>query len=272
MTNCTPNPISFSSLNRKKVEANFTGGNIGTDGGILLLRELDKKLQLTKQLSQVINDERHPAYIEHSIEHMLKQRVYALSAGYEDVNDHDQLRQDLCFQTAVGCEVNLASSSTLSRFENSVDRNSQIEMGRLLVERFIQRQTKIPKELILDFDPTDNTIYGHQENRHYHGYYKDYCFLPLHVFCGDDLLVSLLRPSNIDGTKHTGAILRLLVKRFREVWPDIKILFRGDCAFGRKHIMYWCEQNDVDYVVGISGNKRLQGLAKTLTDQGVTSF
>lgn len=272
MTNCTPNPISFSSLNRKKVEANFTGGNIGTDGGILLLRELDKKLQLTKQLSQVINDERHPAYIEHSIEHMLKQRVYALSAGYEDVNDHDQLRQDLCFQTAVGCEVNLASSSTLSRFENSVDRNSQIEMGKLLVERFIQRQTKIPKELILDFDPTDNTIYGHQENRHYHGYYKDYCFLPLHVFCGDDLLVSLLRPSNIDGPKHTGAILRLLVKRFREVWPDIKILFRGDCAFGRKHIMYWCEQNDVDYVVGISGNKRLQGLAKTLTDQAENQY
>ena len=174
VTNRTSNPISFSSLNRKKVEANFTGGNISTDGGILLLRELDKKLQRTKQLSQVINDERPPAYVEHSIEHMLKQRVYAIAAGYEDVNDHDHLHRDLCFQTAVGREVNLASSSTLSRFENSVDRNSQVEMSKHLVERFIQRQTKAPKELILDFDPTDNTLYGHQENRHYHGYYKDY--------------------------------------------------------------------------------------------------
>lgn len=272
MTNCTSNPMSFSPLKRKKIEANFTGGNIGTDGGILLLRELDKKLQLTKQLSQVINDTRHPAYIEHSIEHMLKQRVYALTAGYEDVNDHDHLRQDVCFQTAVGREVNLASSSTLSRFENSIDRSSQIEMSNLLVERFIQRQTKAPEEIILDFDPTDNTIYGHQENRHYHGYYKDYCFLPLHVFCGDDLLVSLLRASNMDGSRYAGAILRLLVKRFREVWPDVKILFRGDCAFGRKYIMYWCEQNDVDYVVGISGNRRLQIMAKTLTDQAESQY
>ena len=272
MTNCTSKPMSFSPLNRKKVEANFSGGHIGTDGGILLLRELDKKLQLTKQLSQVINDTRHPAYIEHSIEHMLKQRVYALAAGYEDINDHDHLRQDLCFQTAAGREVNLASSSTLSRFENSVDRSSQIEMSKLLVERFIQRHTKAPKEIILDFDPTDNTIYGHQENRHYHGYYKDYCFLPLHVFCGDDLLVSMLRPSNIDGSRYAGAILRLLVKHFRQAWPGVKILFRGDCAFGRKHIMYWCEQNGVDYVVGMSGNKRLEGMAKALTSQAESQY
>ena len=272
MTDCTSKPISFSSLNRKKVEANFTGGNISTDGGLLLLRELDRKLQLTKKLSQVIHDNRNPAYIGHTVEQLLKQRVYALAAGYEDVNDHDQLRQDLCFQTAVGREVNLASSSTLSRFENAVARSSQIEMSKLLVEQFIQRQTSPPKEIILDFDPTDNTVYGHQENRHYHGYYKDYCFLPLHVFCGDDLLVSLLRPSNIDGSRYAGAIIRLLTKRFRQAWPEVKILLRGDCAFGRRAIMRWCEHNDVDYVVGISGNKRLQALAKVLTEQAETQY
>lgn len=272
MTNCTPKPICFSSLNRKKVEANFTGGNIGSDGGILLLRELDKKLQLTERLSKVIKDDRHPAYIEHTIKDMLRQRVYAIAAGYEDINDHDELRHDLCFQTAIGREVNLASSSTLSRFENAVDRQSQMNISKLLVENFIDRHRSPPKELILDFDPTDNTIYGHQEQRHYHGYYKDYCYLPLHVFCQDELLVSLLRPSNIDGSRYAGAILRLLVTRLRQAWPDIKILFRGDCAFARKHILYWCEQNEVDYVVGIAGNSRLKSMAKILTDQAKSQY
>jgi hypothetical protein len=202
----------------------------------------------------------------------LRQSVYSRLAGYEDVNDHDALRHDLCFQTAVGREVNLASSSTLSRFENPVDRQSLIKMSELLVEHFIQKHSVAPKALTLDFDPTDNTIYGHQENRHYHGYYKDYCYLPLHVFCGDDLLVSLLRPSNIDGSKYAGAILRLLVKRLRQAWPEVKITLRGDCAFGRKKILYWCEQSQVDYVVGLTSNKRLQALAEGLTEQAEKQY
>ena len=272
VTNCTPSSISFSSLNRKKIAADFTGGNIGTDGGLLLVREVDKKLQLTKKFSQAIRDNRHPGYVHHSIESLLKQRVYALAAGYDDVNDHDQLRKDVCFQTAVGREVDLASSSTLSRFENAVDRQSQIEVSKLLVEHFINRHKRPPKEIILDFDPTDHSLYGHQEDRHYHGYYKAYCYLPLQVFCGDDLLVSLLRPSNIDGPRYAGAILRLLVKRLRQAWPDVHIIFRGDCAFARKHIFYWCENNSVDYVTGLGGNSRLQAMAKPLADQAEQQF
>mgnify|MGYP000323128038 CR=1 FL=1 len=188
------------------------------------------------------------------------------------MNDHDQLRDDVCFQTAVGREVSLASSSTLSRFENAVDRQSQLEISKLFVEQFIGQQNTPPNEIILDFDPTDNKLHGHQENCHYHGYYREHCYLPLHVFCGDNLLVSLLRPSNIDGSKYSGAILRLLVKRLRTAWPNIKIIFRGDCAFARKHILYWCEKNNVDYIVGIASNKRLKRMASTLTNKAEKEY
>jgi len=272
VTNCPPTTMGFSPLNRKKREASFTGGSIGSDGGILLLRELDKRLGLTKKLSHLIKDTRHPSYIQHSIEDLLKQRVYAIACGYEDVNDHDQLRQDHCFQLGVGREVNLASSATLSRFENALDRKSLVAISREMVEHFIRRHNTPPKEIILDFDPTDHTLYGQQAGRHYHGYYKDYCYLPLHVFCGEHLLVSLLRPSNLDAACYGGAILRLLVKRFRQVWPGVKILFRGDSAFARKAIFYWCEQNKVDYITGIAGNKRLQRLAKPWVDEAEQAY
>jgi len=261
VTNCTQRSHQFSSLNRKKMIANFKGGSIGSDGGLLLLREMDKQIGLTKKISKVFNDSRHQSYVEHSILHLLKQRTYAIAAGYEDINDHDFLRKDSCFQLSVGREVNLASSATLSRFENSIDKKTVVKMSEILVEHFISKHKSAPKELILDFDPTDNRIYGHQDKRHYHGYYRDYCYLPLHVFCGDHLLVSMLRPSDIDGSMYSGAILKFLVKRFREVWPGVKIIFRGDSAFARKRILHWCENNDVEYVIGISGNSRLQKLS-----------
>lgn len=272
MTDCTTKTYYFSPLNRKKVTVNFSGGAIGSDGGLILLREVDKQLGITKKISRVLNDNRHQSYVEHSIEHMFKQRIYAIAAGYEDVNDHDFLRNDLCFQTAVGREVSLASSATLSRFENSVDRKVLADISKLLVEHFISRHKTAPKELILDFDPTDNRLYGQQERRHYHGYYQAYCYLPLHVFCGDHLLISLLRPSDIDGAKYAGTILKLLVKKFREVWPKVKIIFRGDSAFARKRILYWCENNNVDYVVGISTNSRLQKLAENTVLQAKAQY
>lgn len=272
MTDCTPSSLQFSPLNRKKIQVNFDTVNITSDSGLLLLREVDKRLKLTQELSKCMKDVRHPGYVTHSIEHMLKQRVYAIAAGYEDLNDHEHLCKDSCFQTAVGCEINLASPSTLSRFENSVDRSSLTAMSKLLVECFIQHHKQAPKEIILDFDPTDHEIHGHQEGRHYHGYYKQYCFLPLHVFCGDHLLVSLLRPSDIDGSKYAGAVLRLLVKRLREVWPDVKIIFRGDCAFARRRILHWCEQNNVGYIVGMPGNKRLEALSHFLAKQAEKGY
>lgn len=272
MTDCTSEALSFSPLNRKKIEVNFEGGSITSDAGLLLLREVDQKLGLSHKLSQLIEDKRHPSYIDHSVEDLLKQRVYALAAGYEDVNDHDTLNKDYCFQTAVGREVNLASSSTLSRFENSITRQSLVNLSKQLVEQFIESHEDVPKELILDFDPTDHVLHGHQEKRHYHGYYKADCFLPLQVFCGDQLLVSFLRPSNIDGAKYAGAILRLLVKRFRQEWPEVSILFRGDSAFARMRLLYWCEHNNVGYITGISGNNRIKTIGKSLIEQAEKNF
>lgn len=272
MTKCTLDTMTFSPINRKKICGNFDGGCVTGDGGALLLREIDRKFQITQNLASAIIDKRNQSYIDHRVLDLFKQRVYALALGYADVNDHDQLRQDAAFQTAVGREVELASHSTISRFENSVTREDCFRINQGFVEHFIQKQKKPPGELILDFDPTDAQIYGHQQQRHYHGYYKEYCFLPLHIFCGDDLLVSYLRPCNIDGSKHSGAILKLLVTRFREVWPDVKIMFRGDSAFARKRILHWCEHNNVDYVVGIGGNAILKKEAKALCEQAENQY
>lgn len=272
MTNCTQSILQFSPLNRKQVSANFTGGHISSDGGILLLREVDKQCSLTHNISRTITDKRHQGYVTHGVEAMLKQRIYALAAGYEDVNDHDHLRQDVAFQTAVGREVVLASSATLSRFENSMTRSDLVEMSKQLVEHFIGNQSSVPTELTLDFDPTDHTLYGRQQGRHYHGYYGDYCYLPLQVFCGAQVLVSLLRESHRDGARYAGAILKLLVKRFRQQWPDVKIIFRGDGAFARKALLHWCENHQVDYIVGIGGNKRLQALASSLASQAKEAY
>lgn len=264
--------IKFSPLNRKKVEANFEGGSITSNGVLLLLRETDKRLKLTSRISSCISDNRKSCLIHHDIKTLLRQRVYGISVGDEDTNDQDKLRNDICFQTCVNQESTLASSSTISRFENSIDRETLKQMSIEMVESFIDNQQTAPEELILDFDPTDNIIYGNQENRHYHGYYKNHCYLPLHVFCGDQLVVSMLRSSDIDGAKYAGAILKLLVERFRKAWNDVKIVFRGDCAFARRHILHWCERHKVDYVVGMPSNVRLQALAKTLVEKAEDKF
>ena len=182
------------------------------------------------------------------------------------------LRLDPAFQTIVGREEALAGGSTLSRFENMVTREDCLKMSIGLVEHFVCQQEGTPEELILDFDPTDYRLYGNQEGKHYHGYYGDYCYLPLYVFCGEHLLVSYLRPSDIDGALHAGAILKLLVKRFRQVWPNVRVIFRGDGAFARKHILHWCENNNVGYITGIAQNKRLLKLVEPTLKLAKTNF
>ena len=264
MTNCKRESICFPALKSKKVELNFKGGDVTSDGGVLLLREVDRKLGLTKQITDLIPDERDQRYIDHPIEKILAQRVYGIALGYEDVNDHTTLRKDPGFQTAVNRDDDLASSSTLSRFENSITKKTIVEINKTFVETFIASFKKAPKELVLDFDPTDDPIHGHQENRHYNGYYESYCYLPLYVFCGEQLLVSYLRPCNIDGAKHSWAILSLLVKRFRQKWPKVKIIFRGDSGFCRNKMLEWCDKNNIGYIVGIGRNKRLLKLSASL--------
>lgn len=185
---------------------------------------------------------------------MVRQRVLAVALGHEDLNDHDALRGDLVVQTACERDAELASSSTLCRFEQRAERQWAVAIHQQLVEQFIASHRQAPAELVLDFDATDDPVHGHQPGRFFHGYYDRYCYLPLYVFCGRQLLVAYLRPSNIDASKHTWAILSLLVKRFRQAWPEVEIVLRGDSAFCRHRMLDWCERNGVRYIVGLARN------------------
>ena len=257
MTNCTQIAFEFPALKRRQVQANFAGGAITSDGGVLLLRQVDKRLGLSAAVAAALHDPRRQASCVHDGLSLLKQRLYGLALGYEDLNDHQQLRADLALQTAVEREAVLASSATLCRWENRADRDAAWQLHEVLVDQFIASFKRAPKELILDFDATDDAVHGKQEGRFFHGYYDHYCFLPLYVFCRDQLLVSYLRPSNIDGARHAWAILALLVRRLRQVWPRVRILFRGDSGFCRWRMLAWCERHGVGYIVGIAQNARL---------------
>ena len=256
MTVCIKERLYFPSLNRRNIEMDFSGGHISSDGGVLLLRDIDRNLGLTEKISSLLPDLRDQSKITHSLKSMLRQRVYGISCGYEDCNDHNQLRHDIAFQTASDRVDILASSPTLNRFENIADRSFAFSCHKVMVENFISSHKTAPKELVLDFDATDDLVHGNQEGKFYHGYYGNHCFLPLYVFCGKQLLVSYLRPSNIDGAKHSWAILALLVKRFR---PNVRIIFRGDGGFCRHKMLDWCDRNNVKYIVGIGRNKKLEG-------------
>lgn len=257
MPKCTTEKVSFTKQSRREIEAFFNGGHISHDGGVLLLREIDRITGLTSFVSEVLNDPRVPSRIVHSQLSQVRQRIYGLALGYEDLNDHQQLRNDIALQTAVEQSQPLASASTLCRFEHTVDRETIWKLHEILFEQFVSSYKKPPKELILDFDATDDLVHGEQEGRFFHGYYGHYCFLPLYVFCEKQLLVSYLRPSNADGARHAWAILALLVKRLRVHWPETKIIFRGDSGFCRHKMLSWCERNQVDYIIGIAKNARL---------------
>ena len=258
MTNCTKEITTFLPFKKHKIEVDFSGGSITSDAGILLLRQIDHNLGLTKKIASCFSDNRDQNKITHSIKQMLQQRVYGIALGYEDLNDHNELRKDIAFQTAINSDKELASSPTLCRFENTSDKQTVWNAHKILLENFVASFNTQPKELILDFDPTDTTIYGNQEGKFYHGYYGDYCFLPLYVFCGSQLLVSYLRRSNQDQAKHSWAILSLLVKFLRQKWPDVKIIFRGDAGLCRHKMFDWCERNNVNYITGLSTNDRLK--------------
>jgi hypothetical protein len=258
VTECYQRSWSFGRVSRRRVEADFSGGEITSDGGVLLLREADRKIGLTQAMGRALVDPRRRKSCEHGFTTLLRQRVYALALGYEDVCDHDFLRNDGALQTACDQVKALGSSSTVGRLERGADRRAAWALHEVLFAQFIASFRRRPKELILDFDATDDPVHGKQEGRHFHGYYDHYCFLPLYVTCGDQLLVSYLRESNIDGAKHAWAILSILVKRLRQVWPEVKIILRADSGFCRWRMLRWCEDHDVDYIVGLAKNDRLR--------------
>ena len=265
MTDCNRQPLRFSTLANRAVVADFLGGRLTTDAGALLLREVAEKTRLFEALDAAIPDPRNPVFIIHDQRALLVQRITAIALGYEDLNDHQELRTDPALVVAAGKVpepgMSLASSPTLCRLENRVQRKTLFRIAEVLVDQFIASHSLPPEHLMLDFDATDDPVHGHQEGRFFHGYYDHHCYLPLYVFCGHELLVAYLRPSNIDAFKHSRAVLKLLVQKLRAAWPDVKITIRADSGFCRWKLMRWCDRHGIGYILGIAKNPALERLA-----------
>ena len=272
MSDCTVDEVEFSKLGRRKLQVNFGGGEVSSDGGLLLVREIDRRLKLTERVAKVLHDPRDPDLITHPLVDLLRQRVYGIVHGYEDLNDHERLREDVLLQSVLDRKAALGSAPTLCRMENRALRAEMWALHREMVDTFIASFVQAPEELLLDFDATDDPVHGKQEERFFHGYYDCYCYLPLYVFCGEQLLVSYLRPSKIDGAKHAWAILALLVKRLRQAWPTVRIILRADSGFCRHRMLGWCERHGVGYCVGLAQNARLNRLTQSHRERLATQF
>jgi hypothetical protein len=237
---------------------------------------VDRRLKLFDRIDRIIPDPRDPELITHTQRTLIAQRIIAIACGWEDLNDHERLRIDPLMQIVTGRGVDdeqpLAGTATLCRLENRVSHATCVQLSKLLVEMFIESFDSPPQELVLDFDATDDPVHGQQEGRFFHGFHGGYCFLPLYVFCGTKLLVSYLRPSNIDASRHSRAILKLLVTRLRQAWPDVKITMRADSGFCRWKLMRWCDRHSVDYVLGLARNSRLIEMSQDLIAQAQEAF
>jgi hypothetical protein len=285
-TECIAAQLEFQGLGRRRVEGGFDGGHLSSDAGALLLRELDQRLRVTERFAACFTDYRDASLIEHQVVELLRQRVYGIALGYEDLNDHDDLLRDPLLALSVGkTDVEgerrrrpsdkgkaLASSSTLNRLEltpanaDGAHRYKKVLyhpelIENFLVDVFLDSYAVPPEEIILDFDATDDPVHGNQEGRFYHGYYGCYCYMPLYVTCGEHLLVAQLREANQDASAGSADVLARLVQRIRARWPSVRIILRADSGFARDAIMTWCEQQSAEqqvyYVLGMAKNKRL---------------
>jgi hypothetical protein len=284
-TECSSTQIEFEGVGGRKLVASFDAEHITTDGGVVLLRRVDERFGLLKRFAACFTDHRNPELVEHEVEHLLRQRVLGIACGYEDLNDHATLRDDPLFATVVGKADPLglerrekkdkghplASPSTLNRLElTPADATAESRYRKVVydgeavadffVDAYLDAHPKRPKEIILDLDATDDLIHGAQEGRFFHGYYGNYCYLPLYIFAGDFLLCAKLRTSDKDASKGSVEELQRIIQRIRMRWPKVKLVLRADSGFARDEIMSWAEQNDVDFIFGLAQNLRLRGL------------
>ena len=286
-TECTASDLEFQRHGSRRVTARFDGGRLTSDGGGLLLRETEARVGLLRRMASCFRDYRNPSDVEHTVQDLVSQRVYGLALGYEDLNDHNQLRGDSALALLVGkSDITgmsrrrerdrgrpLASASALNRLELSRwdqaagDRYKRIaadwgKLDRLLTDVFLEAHDQPPEEIWLDIDATDDPLHGNQEGRFFHGYYRSHCYLPLYVFCGEHLLLSRLRSSNRDASAGTVEELAPIVARIRAAWPESRIVVRGDSGFCREKIMAWCEAEGLGYVLGVARNARLEAKLK----------
>ncbi len=288
-TECIASKLEFQGLEGRRVEAEFNGGQITSDAGGLLLREVENRYGFIRGLAACFGDRRDPRFTEFSVEELVGQRIYGLALGYEDLNDHEELRTDPLMAVLVGKEDPLgrdrraeadrgkacAGKSTLNRLElSSVTQDKyrktpvdEAAVEAFLVEQFIRVRGGKPKELVLDLDATDDPLHGEQEGRFYHGYYRCYCYLPLYVFCEGYVLGAKLRVSNLDGSEGAVQEMERIVGQLRAKWPKVRITLRADSSFAREALMKWCEEHRVDYVFGLARNQRLEGTLESELEQ-----
>jgi len=271
-TECNPDLFEFAPVERHRVVASFDGGTMTSDAGALLLGATDRAVRLVDRFAACFEDRRRAEFVEHDVRTLVGQRVFGIALGYEDLNDHDQLRHDPALAVLAGklrarrkdCAP-LAGKSTLNRLELSRAEPTRYHkighegaaIERLLVALFLEAHSAPPKEIVLDLDATDDPIHGHQEGRFFHGYYDCYCYLPLYIFCGDHLLVAKLRTSGIDAAAGATEEVARIVGQIRETWPDTRIVLRADSGFCREELMTWSEANGVDFIFGLARNDRL---------------
>jgi hypothetical protein len=269
MTECSQSSFGFEALGTREIVARFDGGTISSDGGAFLLRQTDRRLNLLARLADCFLDGRNPHMVDHSIQEMLAQRVYGLALGYEDLNDHEQLRHDPVFGILAGredLEQPLAGKSTLNRMELGAGEKSRYKkitfwkdaLDELLVKVFLESYPEAPEQIVLDIDTTDLPLHGKQEGRFFHGYYDNYCYLPLYIFCGEQVLCVRLREANHDASFGSLPEIRRTVEQIRAAWPEVKIILRGDSGFCRNELMSWCEGHGVGFVFGMARNQRLR--------------
>lgn len=281
-TECSTTSLLFQEAHGREVVARFDGGAITSEGGGVLLREVERSTGIVRQFAACVTDHREAARVEHSVASLVAQRVYGLALGYEDLNDHDTLRTDHLLAVMAGSPdptgqarrrtrdrgKPLAGKSTLNRLEltqatcDGTERYKKITVDhdavdRLLVDLFIQSQQSAPEEIILDLDATDDPIHGQQEGRFFHGYYGNYCYLPLYIFAGEHLLCARLRPANRDASAGALDEVERIVAQLRVAWPEVRIIVRADSGFCRDTLLTWCETHGVDYVIGLAKNARL---------------
>ena len=273
-TECSRDLFGYEVVEGRRVVAAFDGGQVTSDAGALLLGAADRALGLVRRLARCFSDGRTPELVEHTVETMLMQRICGIALGYEDLVDHDELRHDPVLAALAGklearrkdCAP-LAGKSTLNRLEHApLAPSCYHKIGHdgaaiegLFVDLFLDSHAATPRRIILDLDATDDPLHGHQEGRFFHGYYDCYCYLPLYVFCGKQLLAAKLRRSNIDASAGAKDELARIVGQIRGRWPRVEILLRADSGFAREELMVWCEANAVDYVFGLARNERLVG-------------
>lgn len=269
--------LHFSSISGKEVRADFTGGQMTSDAGVLLLRETEKKVGIIDSLSQVIRDDRHKSYIKHQLKGLLSQRVFQIACGYEDANDSNDLRVDPAIKAAcdkLPSEEELASQPTFSRLENSIRKTDLYRIAESFVENFVASYETPPEAIILDLDDTDDPTHGAQQLQIFNGYFDEYCFMPLHIYEGisGKLVTTILRPGKRPNGKEVVSIIKRIIKRIRQAWPKVGILLRGDSHFASPKVFTWCEKNNVHYIFGLTRNSILRTKAEPTLEQARRAY